>query len=486
MRLISLCVLLLALVPAVAISSSAAAAPIVVTQCDDFGLNTALTSALPGDTITFNCGGPATIPVLSTKILSTSLTIDGANNGSPVAFSGAGARRVFSVTVGSAVTLKNMTVRDGKVIAPENGGGINNAGSLTLDNVELRSNSAPAFAGGGVYSNGSLTVQSSRLISNTVEGIYHPAGTLNVQQSTITGSPAGIRIGGGNVLVNKSTFSNNDFGISNSNATITVLDTTVSGSTTAGITNGFGMMTIRGTTFSGNNNIFGNAAALANIYGNVGTIVVDQSTFAGNTATGGASALFAGGVVTVTNSTFASNTTSGSGTATILGTGQSLAVTNSTVSNNTNPGATAAAVDIPFASAAPMNSVLTNVTIAGNTGRGLAQAAGTVHVANTIVSSNSAGNCAGTLINDGYNLSNDGTCAGFISGDPLLGPLTNNGGLTQTRLPGPASPALNRIPVSLCPAADQRGVARPWPAGGLCDIGAVEFRPALYLPLLQR
>jgi hypothetical protein len=43
------------------------------------------------------------------------------------------------------------------------------------------------------------------------------------------------------------------------------------------------------------------------------------------------------------------------------------------------------------------------------------------------------------------------------------------------------------------PATDQRGVARPQPAGGLPDMGAVErraadsdFPPRLYLPLVRR
>lgn len=484
-RLISLwLLLLLALVPAAA-PASAMAVSIVVTQCDDAGFSAALTSALPGDTITFNCGGPATIPVLSTKTLSTNLTIDGANNGSPVVFSGGAARRVFAVPIGSTVALRNMTIRDGKVTSPDKGGGINNAGSLTLDNVELRNNTADVFTGSGVYSNGSLTLQSSRVISNTTEGIFHEVGTLNVQQSVITGNGTGITVNSGNALVSQSTVANNARAISSFNCTMTILDTTVSGNTTMAIANGC-MLTVRGTTFSGNNNIYSNGAALANIFGNVGTIVVDQSTFVGNTATGGGSALLAGGVVTVTNSTFASNTTSSFGAGTIVGTGQSLAITNSTVSNNTNPGATAAAVNISFGSVSPMTTVLTNVTIAGNTGRGLVQSAGTVSLANTIVSGNSAGNCAGTLSNGGYNLSNDGTCVGFLSGDPQLGMLANNGGPTQTRMLAVGSPAVDRIPASLCPAADQRGVARPMPHGGLCDIGAVEVQPTVYLPLVRR
>jgi len=49
------------------------------------------------------------------------------------------------------------------------------------------------------------------------------------------------------------------------------------------------------------------------------------------------------------------------------------------------------------------------------------------------------GNCSGTLTSEGYNLSSDGTCnfnrpGDLNNHDPMLGPLQNNGGPTQTRL----------------------------------------------------
>ncbi len=61
--------------------------------------------------------------------------------------------------------------------------------------------------------------------------------------------------------------------------------------------------------------------------------------------------------------------------------------------------------------------------------------------------------------------------------DPLLGPLSDNGGPTLTRLPGAGSPALNAGDPSFVepPATDQRGAARV--AEGRIDIGAVEVGP---------
>lgn len=95
----------------------------------------------------------------------------------------------------------------------------------------------------------------------------------------------------------------------------------------------------------------------------------------------------------------------------------------------------------------------------------------------------------GTFISQGHNLSSDDTCLGG-SGDikntttplPGLGPLASNGGPTQTHaLLPPSSPAINAVPLVDCKdvsgapvATDQRGVARPRPPGGACDIGAYE------------
>jgi hypothetical protein len=63
-----------------------------------------------------------------------------------------------------------------------------------------------------------------------------------------------------------------------------------------------------------------------------------------------------------------------------------------------------------------------------------------------------------------------GTCpADTVRADPMLAPLADNGGPTQTMMPGVNSPVLG-IGES-CPATDQRG--QPRPATG-CDSGAVE------------
>ena len=80
----------------------------------------------------------------------------------------------------------------------------------------------------------------------------------------------------------------------------------------------------------------------------------------------------------------------------------------------------------------------------------------------------------------GYNVTSDSSC-GLDAGpsdlpetDPGVGPLADNGGPTLTRLPQPASPALDRADCSVAATitADQRGVSRP--QGSACDSGSVE------------
>jgi hypothetical protein len=105
-------------------------------------------------------------------------------------------------------------------------------------------------------------------------------------------------------------------------------------------------------------------------------------------------------------------------------------------------------------------------------------------VTGTIVASGTGGrDCAGTLGEDqGYNLDGDDSC-GFTRAtditntDPLLGPLANNGGPTQTMALLPGSPAIDKggTAANGCLATDQRGVTRP--QGPACDIGAFEAVP---------
>lgn len=101
----------------------------------------------------------------------------------------------------------------------------------------------------------------------------------------------------------------------------------------------------------------------------------------------------------------------------------------------------------------------------------------------TLLALNTPRNCdanPGFFNDGGHNLSFPfGSCpTSFSSGDPKLGPLQNNGGLTETIAPGRGSAAIDQIPVQgsgWCPSTDQRGIRRP--VGPACDIGAYEVAP---------
>ncbi|MEU3918152.1 right-handed parallel beta-helix repeat-containing protein [Streptomyces sp. NPDC029004] len=110
---------------------------------------------------------------------------------------------------------------------------------------------------------------------------------------------------------------------------------------------------------------------------------------------------------------------------------------------------------------------------------------GRLTLQNTII----AGNIIGTTTSDcknvfatidslGNNLDSGNSCHLTAEGDlprrsPGLAPLGDHGGPTDTVALLPGSPAIDAA--YGCPAADQRGIARP--QGPACDMGAFEFAP---------
>jgi hypothetical protein len=124
---------------------------------------------------------------------------------------------------------------------------------------------------------------------------------------------------------------------------------------------------------------------------------------------------------------------------------------------------------------------LRNVTIADNrTGGGgtaLKVWRGEVTLSNTILD----GTCDGQPTSLGHNLERGDTCGlrspgDLVNVDPLLEPLADNGGPSQTHALLAGSPAIDAGDDSSCPATDQRGVTRP--QGTRCDIGAYEAAAA--------
>jgi CSLREA domain-containing protein len=175
-----------------------------------------------------------------------------------------------------------------------------------------------------------------------------------------------------------------------------------------------------------------------------GNLTIDQCTIAGNLATFGA-----GGIVVVGDFT--------------------LTITNSTLTGNKGDGAFLFGVSSVFN--------LANVTVTANHGFGIALG-GNGSISNSIIADNPGGDCGfvGTFASD-HNLDSDNTCGFTSPGDlpgvaPLLGPLANNGGPTDTQALLAGSPAIDAGNNATCLATDQRGVTRP--QGPACDMGAFE------------
>lgn len=109
---------------------------------------------------------------------------------------------------------------------------------------------------------------------------------------------------------------------------------------------------------------------------------------------------------------------------------------------------------------------------------------------NCLFAFNTPSNFCGSLTDSGYNLSSDASIAFTGTGsrtntEPILGPLSNNGGPTLTMALLPGSPAIDTGSIAAAPATDQRGIARPQGPGA--DIGAFEFQyiPAFFGAAIQ-
>jgi hypothetical protein len=128
-------------------------------------LRAALASAQNGDIVTFSSG--MTVQLTSELLINKNITVDGDLNNDGVAdvtLDGQYKTRVVEVTSGSTVTLDGLVITKGLVAgnggnggsaaAGAMGGGIFNAGILTLNNVTVTANAASGGGGGGGVTGG--------------------------------------------------------------------------------------------------------------------------------------------------------------------------------------------------------------------------------------------------------------------------------------------------------------------------------------------
>src|ERR1017187_5059952 len=289
-------------------------------------------------------------------------------------------------------------------------------------------------------------------ITNNSDNSYHVINNYN-NRVTSTAVLDGFTISGGNAS------GTNGGGMLNISSSPTLANLTFSGNNASsdggGIYNSGGSSpTLTNLTFSVNN-----ASVGGGIYKDRKSTRLTSVTFSGNNAlNGGGMDIDLSSSPTLTNVTFSGNA-SHQGGGIFIGPNSSVSLTNVTMSGN---------------SASILGGAI------GNSGL-------TVNCKNTIIAQNSSPQYPdgfGPVTSQGNNLIGNGTgTTGFTNGtnndqvgtaaspiNPLLAPLGNYGGTTQTMALLPGSPAINAGTSTGAPTTDQRGDSRV----GAVDIGAFE------------
>jgi hypothetical protein len=189
---------------------------------DGVSLREAVVLSAPNTTITFDPGlsGSTILLTSGELLLNTNLTIDASSLSSGIAVSGNYNSRVFEVLGDRTVALNSLQIRDGFVF--DLGGGILNAGNLTLNRCTLSGNTSGDVGGGIASPGGALTLNQCTLTGNGVVSFGTgggaisfggAGGTLTVNQSTLSANIAplggGIYQGGGSLAVGNSIIAGN-------------------------------------------------------------------------------------------------------------------------------------------------------------------------------------------------------------------------------------------------------------------------------------
>jgi hypothetical protein len=381
-----------------------------------------------------------------TLLISDSVVSGNSTIASPYAYGG-------GIANSGDLTLSDSTVVGNSAIGGTTGvgGGIYNYGALAILNSAVIGNGAgPANygygLGGGVYNAGALTITSSTINGNSsgsaAGGVYDAYGTVIVRDSSISGNTTGGQGGGlynysgivaivGSVVAANTAYSEGG-GIANG-GTLSVSSSTIAGNTGIPPAGGGGGIFNLGNGFANiaNCTISSNSARTGGGIENLNRLTLLNSTLSGNAAEQGGGMDDQGTMTTITNCTISGNAAGdqGGGGINFLGQGE-IVITNSTISNNSstrNSGGCFGAVTIR------------NTIIAGNSAVSAPDVGGTeVHALRSL----------------GHNLVGIGDgSSGFADTDlvgtserpliPLLGPLQDNGGPTQTMALLPGSPAVD-------------------------------------------
>lgn len=270
-----------------------------------------------------------------------------------------------------------------------------------------------------------------------------------------------------------------------SGVTVTISGLTVTGGNVLSPENGggilsTGVLTVSYSTVSGNAATGGFGGGIAAMDG---SLTVAHSTISDNFAEHFGGGVLAYAPTVVTHSTISGNRAAHDGGA-LLSSLRPLTVANSTISGNS---ATSAGIYVQGGPATFLNS-----TVSGNSALffgGLFAQMATVTLRNTILAGNqgTGGDCLSassqvtaefSLIASGLNCLY-GSKISNLTGDPLLGPLEDNGGPTLTHALQQGSPAIDAGSDAAAMTAglttDQRGAGASRFVGGSVDIGAFEY-----------
>lgn len=458
-------------------------------SCTEAALQNVLNS---GGLVTFDCGGSEhTIAITTPRMITQTTTIDG---GGLITLDGGGVSIILQIVADvPLLTLQNLKLINAFNNNPNqqiNGGAVSAyyETDITVINCTFEDNVTD-----------STYVNQDRNLDFGGGAIYMHTGTLTVKDSTfrnnqaIDGTGGALHVLYGNVLVEDSLFEGNDA-------------TSYGGAFyNDGVLNSTGWLIFRRTTFIGNTGKGQGGAVFAYLYArnpNSTSTFEDVRFFDNSVAMDEINHSFGGGlrlgsgIVTIKNVTFSGNTAVRQGGG--IWSGEAALVT---MDNVTMTGNQATDPNVGYGGAIKISNsrgfIISNSTIAynsaGEVGGGIFDGPGTLR--NTILAFNTAANntsgsqnCNRAHTSNGGNfqtplLSNtDDKCAAnviFVA-DPLLLPLANNGGFTETMALDPNSPVLDKGINRYCSEKDQRGIFRPfdgnWDGTGLCDSGAYELR----------
>jgi hypothetical protein len=455
-----------------------------VTDLGDSGIGSALQGDLrycisqananadPVNQIGFQPGLTGTITLTQGVLTVTkALEIDGPGQ-DLLTVSGDHQSGVFYITAPAPqpVGIADLTLADGTgVIAQYTNlptGGAVNSDHAAVTMIRCKVTGSSAYLGGGIFVWVSTMVLDSCTITGnqaiSAGGGLSNSGTTTVTGTTISGNTAGL--GGG--IDNRSILTFSDG---------TIADNTANpfSSTNGGGINNIGQITVSNTRITGNapDGVYNDdrmtlsgCTVMDNAGGgviNYAQMVVRRCTIAENT---GGSGLLATLDTIVFDSTIVNNTTSGNGGGVVFNELNGLLeIFGSTITGN----AAASGGGIWVAGAGANARLVIDTTIVAQNTASLSDpdVRGPVH---------SVGyNLIGQVGSSSGWLSNDRTGTADAPLDPMLGPLTDNGGPTPTRAPLLGSPAIDAGDPALAGSADQRGSVRQAHTTRT-DIGAVE------------